>query len=200
MSAQARVRSPFLVTKSRIEDYRLEDVLDACTPEELSTATWGLLIQQVMGDPAWSGVGTKTFFITRRRVDALQDLIPDAPLGLPMCRVVARKLVDGAVARLAHGYLVGGLPLAAACALPVSVAVAPVLTSVAYEWRGWAIPGFGPSKPVLLTDTNAVMEATGYETEYEATDKDRDIIEAYGFNPIPHFRRTLEARVRLPHE
>ena len=189
-----RTRSPFLRVRPPHEGYQVEDLLDACTPCELSTASWGLALQTVHADPAWDQLSTKVLFVSRRRAERLDELVPDLPKDLPFIRFTARKLVEGAVARTSWAYLVGGMPIAAACALPFTMAVAPVLIGVAYGWRGWAIPAFGPSTPVDLESVHEVVAAVGHELELEVPDESRAIIEAYGFNPIPQFRRIFEHR------
>ena len=193
-----RTRNPFLHAKSGVGSYVFEDVLDACTPQELSTASWNLFLQRVLQNEAWAKCTSRVFFVCPQQVDSPEELIHGLPPGSPCARIFARKLSEGRVNRRGWGYLIGNVDHRAAFALPLILSRGTALYLDAPGFLAKVIPATGPSSKLNLLSTNAVTTCLGFEFEIEATENDHLGAAVYGFNPIPQFRRLFELRQEPP--
>lgn len=189
-------RNPFLRPGAGLGTYQFEDTLDACTPRELTVASWNLTLQQVLTDPAWAEARSRTLFISPRKQDA--NSFFTGRHHYPWTRLFARRLFNGIVVNEAWAYVVGGLSEPTAFAVPLVMSLGPVIYSVSPGWGALVIPALGPTRKANLLVAHEVADSLGWEFEAEAGASERGIIEVYGFNMIPQFRRLFEPTHRTP--
>lgn len=193
-----RTLSPFLRPGIGLGAYRFEDTLDACTPRELTIASWNLILQQVLVDPAWAECRSRSLFVSHRRQDANNFFT--GRRHYPWVRLFARKIAGGVVTSEMWAYMVGGLSEATAFAIPLVASPGPVLYTASPGWRGVAVPALGRTSDVNLLVGHEVADALDCEFEAEADPSERGIVEVYGFNMIPQFRRLFEPAHRTSDE
>ena len=196
MSPVDRVRSPYLLPRVGVGTFAFQDTLDACTPRELSVASWSLMLQRMLQQPRWRFCRTKTFFLCPQDIDP--NVLFKGNDRLPWLRVFGRKVVEGRVVRRAWGYLVGDLPEKTALTIPMLISLGPCIFTASEGFDALVVPATGPSSRINMLKAHDVVEAVGFEFELEAGAVEQGIIKTYGFNLIPHFRRLFELRHEPP--
>ena len=196
-STLPRQRRPHLLRNGCLLDYTYLDVLDASTPEELHIASYGCWLAQAYQTPGCDPGRPKTILVTTKpmadiREEINQALFPERTDPEEVPWIFARIMsVGGRVTRRARALILQDLPTTTAIYLSMQGAVAPVLhADTVHGWNGWAFPVMGPSFRVNLLNPMEVANALGgYLMELQPP---RAIIDEYGFNPIPEFKRLFE--------
>ena len=191
----SRARRPRLFPQGCLLDYDIRDVLDASTPEELHTASYGTWLGELFLTPAWGASASKTLVIAGRDALPLDQLLWPAPVPQRHSVIYARRLEEGRVISRSWAHLVGDLSQRTAIQLSMQAGIlSPVLFAEGVgAWKGIGIPALEPIFNVDLLSPGAILRALkGYHMEYVVPEHLREAIQPYGWNPIAEFRRRFE--------
>ena len=190
-----RSRRPRLFPQGCLLDYDVQDVLDATTPEELHTASFGTWLGELFLTPTWGISVSKTLVIAGRDALPLEQLLWPEPIPTLHSMIYARKLQDGRVISRSWAHLIGDLPQRTA----IQISMQPgVLSPVVFAegvgaWEALGIPTLGPTFDVDFLSPGAISRALkGYQLEYVIPERLRDLVTTYGWNPIAEFKRRFE--------
>lgn len=193
--------------KASVLDYEFTDVLDASTPEELHTASYGFLLRRMMEKSWWREVSTKTLLVSPIGNFPIEEMIwkvEKMPENVHRRTLLGRTISpEGVVVRKTFIHFISNLSMASAAYLSVTHSPAPVIWCEGRDnWKGIALPSTGSSYDVDLLDPDKIASVLRDSLlEVASPGKDSDlagVIRSYGFNRIPAFKRSFEVARLVP--